>query len=76
MSISHPERLAPATGETPNSDPFMSIEQAARYLGVSDTFIRREVAHGDLPGVRFGRLLRIRQSALESYVAANTTGAA
>lgn len=56
-----------------NSDPFLNVEQAAAYLGMSVRFIRHEIAQNNLTVVRLGRLIKVRQSDLEHYVNARTT---
>lgn len=44
-----------------------SMEDAARYLGVSSRTIRRRIADGTIPAKRFGpRLVRVDMTALPS----------
>lgn len=43
---------------------FVSIDHAAAFLGVSQTFVHRMIARGDLPVHRFGRRVRIKLATL------------
>ena len=53
-----------ATG--PTGRPFLTVAEAADELAVTERFIRRLIADGDLPAVKVGaRVVRIRRSDLE-----------
>ncbi len=56
-----------------NTDRLLTVPQTADYLGVSTKFVYLLVASGDLAGVRVGRFLRVRQSALLDYVQVHST---
>jgi excisionase family DNA binding protein len=59
-----------------DSRAILSIGEAAEYLGVSRRFIELEVQRGHLAVVRLStRCLRIRRSALETYLTARTATA-
>ena len=51
----------------------LKIPQAADRLSVSVATIRREIDRGNLPAVRVGKVLRIDEDDLATYVEANTT---
>lgn len=57
------------TGSVRNGDPLLDVPAVAKYLGLSETFVRQELRTGRLQGLRLGRLLRVRLSALEQYLA-------
>ncbi|MHB8662744.1 MAG: helix-turn-helix domain-containing protein [Acidimicrobiales bacterium] len=44
----------------------LSIKASARALGLSERTVRRHVAAGRIPCVRFGRTVRIPVGALDS----------
>jgi len=48
----------------------MNVTMAADLLGVSAATVRRLVRDGEIPSVRVGRSIRIRETALEDWVAA------
>ena len=59
--------------ETTNANPMHTEKSAADYLGVTPSCLRRWRRLGIGPSwVRCGRLVRYRQSALETYIAENT----
>jgi excisionase family DNA binding protein len=51
-----------------NHDPLLTMQEAGRYLDVAPRTVRREIARGNLEGTFFGRLVRVRRSALERYI--------
>lgn len=63
------------TNNIENGDPFLNVDGIAGYLGVSVRFVWHEIARGHLTAVRFGRLVRVRRSELERYIAGNSSGA-
>jgi excisionase family DNA binding protein len=50
----------------------VSIEEAARQLGVHPLTIRRLFNRGELPTVRVGRRRLIPQEAIDAYIRAHT----
>jgi excisionase family DNA binding protein len=56
-----------------NTDPLLTAEEAAEYLGVSHWTVRRLIARGELRGVYLGRLLRVRSSDLEAFLSSAGT---
>ena len=63
----------------PTPDPsrdFLSVSEVADELHVTDRFVRRLIADGELPAVRVGhRIVRVRRSDLE-HVLHPVTGVA
>lgn len=58
------------------SRDFLSVGDVADELHVTDRFVRRLIADGDLPAVRVGRrIVRVRRSDLE-HLLRPVTGAA
>ena len=56
-----------ATG--PTGRPFLTVTEAADELAVTERFIRKLIADGDLPAVKVGaRVVRIRRSDLEDLL--------
>ncbi|MGI5482988.1 helix-turn-helix domain-containing protein [Streptomyces lavendofoliae] len=53
-------------------DRLMSVAEVAEYLGTTERFPRRLIAERRIVFVKVGRHVRIPQSALESFVSANT----
>lgn len=58
---------------THNPDPLMTLAEAADYVGSSASFLRRQIAAGRLEGTFLGRLVRVRRSSLERFIAAQTS---
>ena len=53
------------------ADPLLTVEDVARVLRMNEQTIRNYIDAGALPAVRVGgRRVRIRQSALEDFIAA------
>ncbi|WP_336318195.1 excisionase family DNA-binding protein [Streptomyces lavendofoliae] len=53
-------------------DRLMSVAEVAEYLGTTERFPRRLIAERRIVFVKVGRHVRIPESALESFVLANT----
>lgn len=57
---------SPATPST--IDHRLTIDEAAEYVGVSPSTIRRAIARGEIPARRIGpRLVRLRMSDLDRW---------
>ncbi|MFJ2781271.1 MULTISPECIES: helix-turn-helix domain-containing protein [unclassified Kitasatospora] len=54
----------------------LTVEEAARRLGVGRTTMYALVASGEVPSVTIGRLRRVPAEALKEYVTARTQAAA
>lgn len=61
-----------APPETP-VDGLLNLRHAARALGVSESFVRREVRLGRLTAVKLGRRLLFERAALREYVSERRT---
>jgi excisionase family DNA binding protein len=48
---------------------FLSVAEVAEKLDVSEKWVRRKIAMGDLPAHRVGRLLRVGDRTLASFLA-------
>jgi len=55
-------------------EQLLTIQQVASYLSVSPRTVRRLLARGSLPFVRFGRLVRFREQDLARWVEARKEG--
>ena len=58
-----------AASGAPVLDGYLATNAAARLAGVRPETIRRWIDAGDLPVHRAGRLVRVRRSELEAYLA-------
>jgi excisionase family DNA binding protein len=50
---------------------FLSVEEARAYLGLGRSTLYDLLRRGELPGVKFGRVIRIARSTLRRYVEPN-----
>jgi excisionase family DNA binding protein len=55
-----------------NCDPLLDVDEAGELLGTGPRFIRRLIAERRIRYVKVGRHVRIPESALVGYIAANT----
>ena len=53
----------------------ITVEEAARRLGIGRSLAWRLVRSGELPSVRLGRLVRIPERALEEWLSRQLRGA-
>ncbi|MCU0643845.1 MAG: helix-turn-helix domain-containing protein [bacterium] len=49
-------------------DEILSVDDAAKYLKVKSTTIRRQAERGDLPGFKIGNRWRFRMKDIESFI--------
>ena len=57
------------TTANPSRAPYLTVAQAADELAVTDRFIRKLIADGQLRAVKVGdRVLRIRRTDLEDFL--------
>ena len=54
--------------------PAMSVRRVAAKFGVHEHTIRRMIARGDLPHLRFGRAVRVRLQDVERFCGHEYTG--
>ena len=59
---------------TVNERLLLTVEEAARRLGIGRTLAWRLVRSGDLPSIRLGRLVRVPQSALQVWLDRRSNG--
>lgn len=48
--------------------PYLSPVEAAARLGTSRNTVHRAIARGDLPAVRYGRLIRIKRADFDAFL--------
>jgi excisionase family DNA binding protein len=71
-SIPHPPSAAGTTDAGCGSNErFFSVVQVADRLGLSEKSVRRMIANGELPARQMGRLLRIGERDLATYIASS-----
>lgn len=54
-----------------NQIEWLSTAEAAKRLGITARTLYRFIDHGELPGYRFGRVIRIKGSDVESFIEAS-----
>jgi excisionase family DNA binding protein len=50
----------------------LTIKEGCAYIGVSERFVRELLAQRQLPAVRLGRSVKLRQTDLDAYIEAST----
>jgi excisionase family DNA binding protein len=58
-----------ATAATVRGNPALSTDEAGEYAGISPGTIRAKVASGELRAVRVGRVIKIRRTDLDAFLA-------
>ena len=53
---------------SPENKKYMAIEDVAEMLGVNYQLIYRLIRSGDLPAIRLGRIYRVTQEDLNTYL--------
>ncbi|SMF95872.1 DNA binding domain-containing protein, excisionase family [Methylomagnum ishizawai] len=79
MSIPAPRKSALIQGTgIANADPLLTIPEAAAYLNIQPQTLNNWRATGryTLPAVKVGRLVRIKKSTLDAFIASRTEVAA
>ncbi len=61
--------MTATTEPATNRPQFLSINEAAEYLGVCTTFVYERVYSKELRSFKFGRVHRIRRTDLEEFAA-------
>lgn len=54
-------------------DPLFTAKEAAEYLGVSERWIKAQLAEGAIPRTKLRKLNRFRKSDLDVWIAEHTT---
>jgi excisionase family DNA binding protein len=64
-------RAAHTRSATPKASTgeYLTVEQAAEYLNITDHFVRRLIRERRIPFVKVGRLVRIRRTEIDDYLA-------
>lgn len=52
-----------------SSGEYLTVEQAAEYLNITDHFVRRLIRERRIPFVKVGRLVRLRRTDIDDYLA-------
>ena len=72
MSVSPSSVRALAQGPSvKNSDPLLSIPEAAAYLNIQPQTLSnwRTTGRYNIPAIKVGRLIRFKKSALDAFIA-------
>ena len=56
------------------SDQLLTVKQVAERLATSEKTVRRLIDAGELPVIRFGRLIRVAPADLDCFIAARRFG--
>ena len=61
----------PRRSATPvsSSGDFLTVEQAADYLNITEHFVRRLIRERRIPFLKVGRLVRLRRTDIDEYLA-------
>lgn len=61
----------PGRSATPasSSGDLLTVEQAADYLNITEHFVRRLIRERRIPFLKVGRLVRLRRTDIEAYLA-------
>ncbi|GEM_PF-4916010 len=62
----------PTRDQGSNPDPVLKVKQAAEYLNISESHLRRMVHAGQLENVKFETQLGVRRSVLDQLLGATT----
>lgn len=55
------------------TSPMLTTEQCAERLGCSSDSVLRAIKRGDLPAMRYGRLVRVSEPDLTAFIHRHTT---
>lgn len=53
---------------------FLTPTEIATTLKISKGLSYRLIAHGEIPSIKFGRTVRVRQEDLDAFILRNTSG--
>ena len=53
---------------------FLKVPEIARLLQISNALAYRLIAQGQIPSVRFGKTVRVKEEDLQKFISANTRG--
>jgi excisionase family DNA binding protein len=63
-----------ATVASDDSDSLWTVQEAARFLAVSESWVYTATRTGVLPAIRLGRVVRFDQAALRAWVRGERSG--
>jgi predicted DNA-binding transcriptional regulator AlpA len=75
-SIPEDEPAAPLPTAAPSDDEAWDVDRAAKFLGVSTSWLYKAAASKDVPSIKTGGRLTFDPQALREYRAANAKGSA
>lgn len=75
--MQRPTPAQPATAVDADSDPWLTVQQAASIVQAHEATLRRDIKRGRLRSVRLGgrKNIRLRRSWLDAWLEASTTPA-
>ena len=68
MTIPEGSSRRSATPVTSSGD-LLTVEQAADYLNITEHFVRRLIRERRIPFLKVGRLVRLRRTDIDEYLA-------
>lgn len=68
MTIQEGSARRSATPVTSTGD-LLTVEQAADYLNITEHFVRRLIRERRIPFLKVGRLVRLRRTDIDDYLA-------
>jgi len=68
MTILESSPRRSATPQTSSGD-LLTVDQAADYLNITEHFVRRLIRERRIPFLKVGRLVRLRRSDIDAYLA-------
>ena len=66
--VSHGVRRMSRMAPTPTPIQWMSSGEAAEFLGITPRTLMKFINSGSLPGYRFGRVIRLKATDVESFI--------
>ena len=61
--------MGSTTTPATSSGDLLTVEQTADYLNITEHFVRRLIRERRIPFLKVGRLVRLRRTDIESYLA-------
>jgi excisionase family DNA binding protein len=58
-----------ATDEHPREESLWTVEETARYLHMSEAWVYRRTAAGEIPAAKLGRVYRFSPARIRQYAA-------
>lgn len=55
----------------PTSDDWLSVQQASEVLGITHRTLYCLIDEGQVPGYKFGRVIRLRRQEVEAFIEAS-----